>query len=53
MTFRETIHRLQASKLKLDNLEADSLFFASRAHADKQGKRDCRHAICAWARTIK
>lgn len=38
MTFRETIHRLQASKLKLDHLEADSLFFAART-IRKQGNR--------------
>lgn len=30
MMFRETVHRLQASKLKLENLGADSILFASR-----------------------
>lgn len=39
MMFRETIHRLQASKLKLENLGVDSLLFASRALPDKQSRR--------------
>ncbi len=38
MMFRETIHRLQASKLKLDKLGVDSLLFAS-VQEPRPGKR--------------
>lgn len=38
MMFRETIHRLQASKLKLEKLGMDSLLFAS-VQEPHQGKR--------------
>jgi two-component system phosphate regulon sensor histidine kinase PhoR len=39
MMFRETINRLQASKLKLENLGVDSVLFATHMLPEKKGKR--------------
>ena len=42
MMFRETIHRLQASKLKLDKLGADSLFLTSLPRHPKAKRKPLR-----------